>query len=162
LQAIFSFGKVRFAKINFLMKYLLAFVAAACFIGCDYADKAPAGAAAASQEALDSTKFTTIAWIDSTKDYGKITEGQKLDVSFRFKNTGDKPLIIRSVRPSCGCTAAEPPKEPIAPGAEGAIQASFNSQGREGINRKDLYVEANTKGTQNHVVHFDVEVVKGN
>lgn len=143
------------------MKYVLAFFVAACFIGCDYADKAPTGAVA-SKEALDSTKFTTIAWIDSTKDYGKINEGQKLDVSFRFKNTGDKPLIIRSVRPGCGCTAAEPPKEPIAPGAEGIIQASFNSQGREGRNSKDIYVEANTKGTQNYVVHFDVEVVKGN
>jgi len=142
------------------MKYLLALITAAIFIGCDYADK-PANGGAGSKEAMDSTKFTTIQWIDSTKDYGKIAEGQKLDVSFRFKNTGDKPLIIRSVRPSCGCTAAEPPKEPIAPGAEGTIKASFNSQGREGINRKDIYVEANTKGTQNHVVHFDVEVVKG-
>jgi hypothetical protein len=149
---------IRFAKINSSMKYLLAFIVAAIFIGCDYADKS----ASASQKPLDSTQFTTIQWIDSVKDYGKINEGQKLDVSFRFKNTGDKPLIIRSVRPSCGCTAAEPPKEPIAPGAEGTIQASFNSQGREGINRKDIYVEANTKGTQNHVVHFDVEVVKTN
>jgi len=143
------------------MKYLLAFAFAACIISCDYADKTPNGSTA-TQQPMDSTKFTTIQWIDSVKDYGKITEGQKLDVSFRFKNTGDKPLIIRSVRPSCGCTAAEPPKEPVAPGAIGTIQASFNSQGREGLNKKDIYVEANTKGTQNHTVHFDVEVVKGN
>lgn len=142
------------------MKYLLAFVFVASIISCDYADKTPAGVAHSTQP-LDSTKFTTIQWIDSVKDYGKITEGQKLDVSFRFKNTGDKPLVISSVRPSCGCTAAEPPKEPIAPGAEGVITASFNSQGREGINKKDIYVEANTKGTQNHTIHFDVEVVKG-
>jgi hypothetical protein len=142
------------------MKYLLAFVFAASIISCDYADKTPK-AATAGQEPLDSTRFTTIQWIDSVKNYGKITEGQKLDVSFRFKNTGDKPLVILSVRPSCGCTAAEPPKEPIAPGAEGTITASFNSQGREGLNKKDIYVEANTKGTQNHTVHFDVEVVKG-
>ena len=141
------------------MKYALIVVIAAIFAGCDYADKTANGAAA-SKEALDSTKFTTIQWIDSVKNYGKITEGQKLDVSFRFKNTGDKPLIIRSVRPSCGCTAAEPPKEPIAPGAEGLIKASFNSQGREGANSKDIYVEANTKGTQNYTVHFDVEVEK--
>ena len=73
-------------------------------------------------EPVDSSKFTTIEWIDSTRDYGKINEGQKLDVSFRFKNTGDKPLIIRSVRPGCGCTAAEPPKEPIAPGAAGGVR----------------------------------------
>lgn len=143
------------------MKYLLIFITAAFFLSCDYGDK-PANGGSHTTDALDSTKFTTIEWIDSAKNYGKINEGQKLDVSFRFRNTGDKPLVIRSVRPSCGCTAAEPPKEPIAPGAEGVIQASFNSEGREGINRKDIYVEANTKGTQNHVVHFDVEVIKAN
>jgi hypothetical protein len=143
------------------MKYFLALITAAIFIGCDYADKAP-GTAAIHKESFDSAKFTTIEWIDSTRDYGKINEGQKLDVSFRFKNTGDKPLIIRSVRPGCGCTAAEPPKEPIAPGAEGIINASFNSEGREGHNSKDIFIEANTKGTENHKVHFDVEVVKHN
>jgi len=142
------------------MKYLLAFVFAAFIISCDYADKAPNSPNA--PKLLDSTKFTTIQWIDSVKDYGKITAGQKLDVSFRFKNTGDKPLVIYSVRPSCGCTAAEPPKEPIAPGAEGIINASFNSQGKEGLQNKDIYVEANTKGTQNHTIHFSVEVEKAN
>ncbi|WP_205513382.1 DUF1573 domain-containing protein [Longitalea arenae] len=142
------------------MKYFLALVVAATIVGCDYADKTPQGAAGVSKEALDSSKFTTIEWIDSTRDYGKINEGQKLDVSFRFRNTGDKPLVILAVRPGCGCTAAEPPKEPIAPGAEGTIKASFNSDGREGHNSKDIFVEANTKGTQNHKVHFDVEVVK--
>lgn len=145
------------------MKYFLALFVAAAIIGCDYADKTPQGAAAVSKEALDSSKFTTIEWIDSTsRDYGRINEGQKLDVSFRFRNTGDKPLVILAVRPGCGCTAAEPPKEPIAPGAEGVIKASFNSDGREGHNSKDIFVDANTKGTQNHKVHFDVEVVKAN
>ena len=141
------------------MRYLFLFVIATAVWACEDIDKTK-NAGNGQAAATDSTQFTTIQWIDSTKDYGKINEGQTLDVSFRFKNTGDKPLIIRSVRPSCGCTAADPPKEPVAPGAEGLIKASFNSQGREGINRKDLYVEANTKGTQNHVVHFDVEVIK--
>lgn len=146
------------------MKYFLALISAAVFIGCDYADKTPGGTAdhVIPKEAFDSSKFTTIAWLDSTRDYGKITEGQKLDVSFRFKNTGDKPLIIRSVKPGCGCTAAEPPKEPIAPGAEGTIKATFDSEGREGRNSKDIFVDANTMGTQSHIVHFDVEVVKAN
>src|SRR5690606_19588223 len=78
----------------------------------------------------DPATLTTIQWIDSSINYGKITEGQTLQVSFRFKNTGDKPLIIRGVHPSCGCTAANPPDKPIPPGEEGTIQASFNSQGR--------------------------------
>lgn len=141
------------------MKYFfLVLCVAASLMACEDIDQTKN--AAHGQAATNSAQFTTIQWIDSVKNYGKINEGQTLDVSFRFKNTGDKPLIIRSVRPSCGCTAADPPKEPIAPGAEGAIKASFNSNGREGMNSKDIYVEANTKGQQNHVIHFDVEVMK--
>lgn len=109
---------------------------------------------------VDSTKFTTIEWLEQTKDYGKITEGQKLEVSFRFKNTGDKPLVIESVQPSCGCTAAAPPKEPIAPGSEGEIKGEFDSNGKSGSQHKTMSVVANTKGTQRHELTFTVEVLK--
>jgi Protein of unknown function (DUF1573) len=108
----------------------------------------------------DTANFTTIQWIDSIKDYGKITEGQKLEVLYRFKNTGNKPLIIESVRPSCGCTVADPPKEPVAPGAEGEIKGSFDSNGKSGQQHKTIFVMANTKGIQNHELAFTVEIQK--
>ena len=108
----------------------------------------------------DTARFTTIQWLDSSRDYGKIPEGQKLDVSFRFRNTGSTPLVIGRVQPSCGCTVADPPREPIAPGGEGQIKASFNSDGRVGINHKSLMVTANTKGSQNFALQFVVEVIK--
>ncbi len=109
----------------------------------------------------DSSLFTKITWLDSTsRDYGTIPEGQKLEVAYRFLNSGDKPLIIARVQPSCGCTIAEQPDEPILPGKEGIIKASFNSEGRIGINHKKLYVFANTKGSQSNEVQFNVVVQK--
>ena len=108
----------------------------------------------------DTARFTTIQWLDSSRDFGKIPEGQKLDVSFRFRNTGTTPLVIGRVQPSCGCTIAEQPQEPISPGAEGQIKASFNSEGRVGINHKSLLVTANTKGSQSFALQFVVEVIK--
>ena len=109
----------------------------------------------------DSTRFTTIQWLDSSyRDFGTIKEGQKLDVSFRFRNTGNTPLVISRVQPSCGCTIAEQPKEPIAPGAEGQIRASFNSEGRPGVNHKTLFVSSNTKGRQTWSLMFSVVVNK--
>jgi hypothetical protein len=69
-------------------------------------------------------------------------------------------LIIEKVQPSCGCTVAEQPEEPIGPGKEGVIKASFNSEGRIGPNHKTLYVFANTKGNRSHELHFEVEVEK--
>jgi hypothetical protein len=104
---------------------------------------------------------TTLQWLDSTsKDFGRIQEGQKLEVAFRFKNSGDKPLVIDRVQPSCGCTVAEQSKEPIPPGGEGQIRATFNSEGRTGVNHKTLFVYANTKGIPNQSVQFVVQVEK--
>ncbi|ULQ57962.1 DUF1573 domain-containing protein [Flavihumibacter rivuli] len=118
----------------------------------------PSPANAGLEPMFDSSAFTKITWLENDKDFGKIQEGQKLEVSFQFRNTGDKPLIITRVSPSCGCTAAEPPKEPIAPGQEGTIRATFDSNGRQGMNHKTLYVEANTFGGTNHILQFKVEV----
>ena len=109
----------------------------------------------------DSSTFTTIQWLDSvSRDYGKITEGQMLDVTYRFRNTGSTPLVIGRVQPSCGCTVAEQPKAPIAPGGEGEIKATFNSQGRTGVNHKTLFVSANTRGKQTYSLYFVVLVEK--
>ena len=115
--------------------------------------------AIAMQEVMrDSARYTSIRWLDSTKDFGTIPEGRKVEVSFRFRNTGASPLVITQVRPSCGCTVADQPNEPVAPGAEGHITATFNSEGHTGVNRKSLFVTANTRGSQNYSLHFTVIV----
>lgn len=110
----------------------------------------------------DSLQFTTIEWREQSKDFGKISEGQKLEVTYHFKNTGRKPLVIDNVVPACGCTVAETPKEPIAPGKEGEITGVFDSNGRIGLQHKTIAVTANTKGTQTHQLVFTAEVYKKN
>lgn len=105
-----------------------------------------------------SKQTTTIQWLDSARDFGNIILGQKLSVSFRFKNTGSKPLVIQSVHPACGCTVADYPKEPIAPGGEGEITGEFNSEGKEGQNHKEITVLTNT-ATHTHKLAFTVNVV---
>jgi hypothetical protein len=147
------------------MRFLIIPVLVAAFMtGCNYPDKKggkPGGSVLTAYEAMDSTKFTSIQWLDSVnKHFGKIAEGQKLEVSYRFKNTGQKPLVIERVQPSCGCTVAEQPNQPVPPGEEGMIKASFNSEGRLGVNHKTLFVYANIKGSKNSELHFDVEVEK--
>jgi len=144
---------------SLLLILSLAGVVSALVAGCN--GNSNNSAAGVQAVLADSTHYTTIEWLDSVKrDFGRIPEGQKLQVAFRFRNTGTMPLVIASVRPSCGCTIAEQPKEPIAPGAEGQIKATFNSEGRSGINHKTLFVTANTRGTQNYDLHFVVEVEK--
>ena len=110
----------------------------------------------------DSVNFTTMHWLDSTfLNLGKIEEGQVVEVAFRFKNTGDKPLVIASVSVGCGCTTiTERPKEPLTPGQEGVIKAKFDSKNLPGERLKEIYVRANTKNTTSQILRFRVEVVK--
>jgi len=114
----------------------------------------------------DTLNFTTIQWIDSTHhDMGKIKQGEELEIPFHFKNTGDKPLVIESAVPGCGCTGAEKPEEPIMPGKEGVIKAKFSSKNYEGSQTKYVTVTANTKNSNgptptSHSLSFTVNVEK--
>lgn len=102
--------------------------------------------------------LTTIQWLDSTRNIGKIRNGEKVEISFRFRNTGDYPLVVSGVSVSCGCTVAEKPEQAIAPGKEGMIKAAFDSKGRIGANHKTITVQTNTpEGFSS--LSFDVEVV---
>jgi hypothetical protein len=106
----------------------------------------------------DTANFTSIEWLDSTyTDLGKIKEGQVVEISYRFRNSGTKNLIITNVSAGCGCTIPEKPEEPIAPGQEGTIKAKFDSKNRKGENRKDVFVQANTN-PRDMTLTFRVEV----
>ena len=140
-----------------MRRIISVLLASTLMVSCQNNDKK---AAAATHASVDSAQLTTVQWLDSTKDFGKIQEGQVLQVAFRFRNTGNKPLVIEKVQPSCGCTVAEQPKEPILPGGEGQIKASFNSQGRVGTNHKALFVYANMKDAPTHPLEFVVQVEK--
>lgn len=86
---------------------------------------------------------TTVQIIDSVYDFGKVTDGEKVEYSYRFKNIGKNPLIITSAAPSCGCTVADKPEQPIKPGETGFIKVVFNSQGRVGEAHKEIAVVSN-------------------
>jgi Protein of unknown function (DUF1573) len=86
---------------------------------------------------------TTVQLIDSVYDFGTIKEGDKVEFSFRFKNTGNNPLVIISASASCGCTVPEKPEQPIKPGEIGFIKAVFNSKGKAGPNNKSITVNSN-------------------
>jgi hypothetical protein len=82
---------------------------------------------------------------DSTYDFGKVKDGEIVEKSFAFKNTGDGPLVIGNISASCGCTTPEWPKEPIAPGAESNIMVRFNTTGKPGPQNKTVTITANTE-----------------
>ena len=102
----------------------------------------------------------SIEWIDSTtKNLGQVQEGTIVEVSYRFKNSGDNQLIVESVAASCGCTVPEKPEKPIPPGGEETIRAKFDSRGKLGNNSKTVTLKANIPEKE-VILRFNVEVVK--
>jgi hypothetical protein len=58
-------------------------------------------------------------------DYGDIAANSDGNRIFKFKNVGKSPLIISSVKGSCGCTVPTKPEEPIMPGESGEIKVKY-------------------------------------
>lgn len=154
------------------MKQIAFLIFASVLISaCNQSDQANAGNPAVQESThdhpetkdltvTDTANLTSIEWLDSNYVHmGKIVDGQNLEVVFRFRNSGNKPLLISQVSAGCGCTVPETPKEPFAPGQEGQIKAVFNSTGRVGNNRKEVFVFANTNPASNMLI-FEVDVLK--
>ncbi|WP_224996602.1 DUF1573 domain-containing protein [Cesiribacter sp. SM1] len=85
-----------------------------------------------------------IEYQETEYDFGTVKDGEVVTHTFKFKNTGDVPLVIQSASASCGCTVPKKPEQPIAPGATGEIQVRFDSSNKPGIQNKTVTVTANT------------------
>ncbi len=110
-------------------------------------------------ENVDQNDLPKMEFSATHVDLGKIVQGNKVDLSYSFKNTGGSPLVITDVRGSCGCTVGKDwPKEPIAPGEKAEIAVSFDSEGRNGRQDKTVTVVANTVPPSN-VLTLTAEVV---
>jgi hypothetical protein len=93
----------------------------------------------------DSALYPVITFEKETHNFGNIVEGEVVEYSFKFTNTGNKDLLITKAEASCGCTVPEWPKEPVKPGESGYMKVKFDSRGRpEGYTEKELYIQANT------------------
>lgn len=76
-------------------------------------------------EALAATP-TTVRFDKDMLQLGALKYGTVKETVFRFVNTGTAPLLIRDIRPSCGCTSAKWKKHPLKPGESGDINITFN------------------------------------
>lgn len=93
---------------------------------------------------------------NNTIDYGKVTQGTDNGIrSFEFTNTGDKPLIIKNVTSTCGCTVPSKPEAPIMPGKTGVIEVKYNMN--PGIISKSIAVETNAINAENGMVTLKIK-----
>jgi len=102
---------------------------------------------------------TSIFFPEAHYDFKKVTEGEKVSHAFRFRNTGQHPLMISDAIASCGCTVPSFSREPVLPGQEGEIIVAFDTRGRIGKNHKSVLIVSNAE-REKVSVSFDAEVVK--
>src|SRR5438067_13703809 len=102
------------------MKQIFLFLVGAVLVACNMTDSKETAKPNEAQEkesrkALsDSANYTTIQWIDPVaQDLGNIKQGQVAEITWKFKNTGSKPLIVADAHGGCGCTVAEKPTAPV-------------------------------------------------
>ena len=100
--------------------------------------------AVAAESTAPAGPTTTMTFEQTDYDFGSVKEGEKVQHTYKFKNTGSEPLIISGAKGSCGCTVPKWPSEPIPPGGTGVIDVQFDSKGKPGKQTKRVTVNANT------------------
>ncbi|PQJ78854.1 DUF1573 domain-containing protein [Polaribacter porphyrae] len=79
-----------------------------------------------------------------TINYGKISKNSDGEKTFVFTNIGNKPLVIRNIKSSCGCTIPKKPEKPIMPGEKGEIKVIYDTN-RIGGFSKTITIFSNAK-----------------
>lgn len=101
-----------------------------------------------------------IEWEVKTHDFGDIPEGEKVEYTYEFTNTGSEPLIITNVQVTCGCTTPKGwPRDPIKPGGRGEIPIQFNSTGKLGRQNKVITIISNASAGNSQVT-FSANVLE--
>ena len=67
--------------------------------------------------------------------YGTIQKGGNGDCQFTFWNDGNEPLILQTVKASCGCTTPKYTQKPVMPGESGVIDVHYNTNNVGGFSK---------------------------
>jgi len=99
-----------------------------------------------------------LAWDATTKETNVTADAAFANFVFNFSNVSSNPVVVLSVRPSCGCTTTKLPPLPwtLAPGTNGQMEASVNLAGKSGTLFKSLMVYTD-KGSKNLLLKITIQ-----
>lgn len=125
---------------------LVLFASALMFTACNNNNKENTNgsqdstAVATTQEGAGRMEFEEEAF-----NFGTIKEGEVVEHVFKFKNTGDFPVVLAQVSASCGCTTPTYTSTPVKPGESGEISVKFDSNGQVGQQQKIITIASNAE-----------------
>lgn len=101
-----------------------------------------------------------ITFDKKTHEFGDIVQGDRVEHTFHFTNTGNEPLIITNVQVTCGCTVPKGwPREPIPPGGKGELTVAFDSTGKLGRQNKPVTIVSNAVNTDGNQISFSTNIL---
>ncbi len=93
----------------------------------------------------------------TTVDYGTIEKGSEKMRKFKFTNTGNEPLIIKSAKGSCGCVVPNYPQEPIMPGESANIDVNYDTNRVGNFNKTVTLTTNETEATHTLTIKGEVK-----
>ena len=103
--------------------------------------------------------MTTVAIVDSVRHYYPVLTGQVITLSYELENTGDQPLIIRDIQPSCGCIEPQLDSKMVLPGKKIRLLFKYESAKNIGYVQQVIRVHGNIKPNGIAKMLFDINVV---
>lgn len=76
-------------------------------------------------------------------DFGEIRQGEKIPVEFQLSNKGKRDLLIRKIKPSCGCTVLSGNADVVKAGDSILLKFIFDSTGKKGMQNKKILLIVN-------------------
>lgn len=84
-----------------------------------------------------------IEFVNATLELPEVVQGETAHGTFRFRNTGDAPLTLTKIKPSCGCTAVDGWEQTVPPGGEGSFEVKLDTKRFSGRVTKSIDIMSN-------------------
>lgn len=95
----------------------------------------------------------SVEWLETKHNFGAFDENMgRVSTVFRFVNTGTEPVSIIAARASCGCTAPDYDRAPVAPGDTARITVTYDPAGRPGRFSKYVAVDLSYEGSRQKLI----------
>jgi hypothetical protein len=111
------------------------------------ANKANIALASDPEKVTDALPKPVFAFEQTEYDFGTVNEGDVVNHTYTFTNTGKSPLVIDKATASCGCTVPDWPRQPIGVGETGEIKVRFDTKNKPNQQIKIISIIANTEPT---------------
>ncbi len=82
----------------------------------------------------------------------------KKEVDFKFRNTGNDPVELLSMRPSCSCISAHPEKKRYLPGESGTLKVVFDLSNRTGPQKKSVKIITSNNPDQHQILYLKIDI----